>query len=74
MKQPFELKYIKRYILMYIGVVVGLVFFYFLNGNNNPIEKVEKKVFSTEVAEKEEAVETVELKNTHGIKLLDKTF
>ncbi len=74
MKQPFELKYIKRYIVLYIGVVVGMVLFYFLNGSSNPTQDVEKKVFSTAPIEKNIEVKTIEKQNSHGIKLLDKTY
>ncbi len=74
MKQPFELKYIKRYMILYIGVVISMALFYFLNSSNNPVEKLEKKEFSTTVTKKEGVVETIELQNNHGIKLLDKSY
>ncbi len=51
MKQPFELKYIKRYLLMYTGVVAVAVLFYFINSTNNPVEVKEKKIFSTQKVE-----------------------
>ncbi len=52
MKQPFELKYIKRYLLMYAGVVVVAVLFYFINRANNPVEIMEPKKFSTQSIER----------------------
>jgi uncharacterized membrane-anchored protein YhcB (DUF1043 family) len=72
MKQPFDLKYIRRYILLYIGVVVGMVVFYFLNSSTNPSQSVEKKEFSTTVPAVEEEPKTVEKVNNHGIKLLER--
>jgi uncharacterized membrane-anchored protein YhcB (DUF1043 family) len=72
MKQPFDLKYIKRYILLYIGVVVGMVVFYFLNGSTNPSQSMEKKEFSTLLPTVKQEPKTVEKKNNHGIKLLEK--
>ncbi len=52
MKQPFELKYIKRYLLMYAGVVIVAVLFYFINSTNNPVKVIEKKQFDTQKAER----------------------
>ncbi len=48
MKQPFELKYIKRYLLLYVAVIITVVLFYVVNSHHNPVEVMEKKRFSTQ--------------------------
>ncbi|MEA2110964.1 MAG: hypothetical protein U9P71_02835 [Campylobacterota bacterium] len=73
MKQPFEQKYIKRYIILYVGVIISMVIFYFLNSSNNPKEQIDKKEFST-TAKEETLNKTYEKQNSHDIKLLEKRY
>jgi len=74
MKQPFELKYIKRYLLMYAGVVVVAVLFYFINSTNNPVEVMEKKVFSTQKVERSHYNEVETNRSTSPFRLLESGY
>jgi len=51
MKQTFELKYIKRYLIMYGAVVAVMVLFYVINSRHNPTEIMNQKIFSTQKIE-----------------------
>ncbi len=75
MKQPFEIKYIRRYLLMYAGIVAVMVLFYFVNSANNITKDVEKKVFSTAQPNQQHQTETLEKRGVNPtFRLLDKGY
>jgi hypothetical protein len=51
MFQPFEPRHIKRYLMLYGGVVLLMIAFYFINTLLNPVEVHEPKVFPTQTGQ-----------------------
>ncbi len=75
MKQPFEIKHIRRYLLMYAGIVIVMALFYIVNSANNPIESVEKKVFSTTQSNQQDQLKISETPSINpAFRLLDKSY
>ncbi len=74
MKQPFEMKYIKRYLLLYAGVVVAVVLFYVINSMNNPVEMMEKKLFSTQQVERSHDNEVETDRSASPFRLLESGY
>ncbi|MCD6173105.1 MAG: hypothetical protein J7J96_04840 [Sulfurimonas sp.] len=52
MQNPFESGHIKNYILLYVSVVVIMVLFFIASTLFNDVEVVERKVFPTEIVDK----------------------
>ncbi len=48
MIQPFKPEHIRRYLLLYGGIVVLMILFYAVNTVVNPAQVHERKVFNTE--------------------------
>jgi len=78
---PFESGHIKNYLLLYASVVVIMILFFIASTLFNDIEKVDKKVFSTEVSQevkdermkiKEEKAKEPTLKSK--LKLIDRSY
>jgi len=51
MKNPFESGHIKNYMLLYASVVVIMILFFFASTLFHEVDKVDKKVFNTEVSQ-----------------------
>jgi hypothetical protein len=74
MKQPFNPKYIRRYLLLYGGVVVAVVLFYFLNSSSNPTQSFTKKEFSTSAPQAAEQPTIEPTQSQHTFRLLEKRY
>ncbi len=76
MQNPFESGHIKNYVLLYISVVVIMVLFFIASTLFNDVKEMDKKVFNTEVLEKEITIDpnVKELKKSNKFKLLDKAY
>ena len=48
MIQPFKPEHIRRYLLLYAGIVVLMILFYLINTFLNPPTTHERKIFNTE--------------------------
>ena len=78
---PFESGHIKNYLLLYASVVVIMILFFIASTLFNDIDKVDKKVFNTEVSQeikderikiKEEKAKEPTLKSK--LKLMDRSY
>ena len=76
MQNPFESGHIKNYILLYVSVVVIMVLFFIASTLFNEVEVVEKKVFSTEIVDKNisKISDINEKSNNLKFKLMSKTY
>ena len=77
MENPFESGQIKNYLLLYSSVVVIMVLFFIATSLFNDVEKVETKVFNTEIKEKsaeEKAQEKEKEESTPKFKLMEKAY
>lgn len=81
MENPFESGHIKNYLLLYASVIVIMILFFIASTLFNDIKKVEPKVFSTEVKDKniskvikQEVVVKKDDDNSSKIRLLEKAY
>jgi len=71
-QNPFESGHIRNYILLYASVVVIMILFFIASTLFNNVEKVEKKVFDTNIT-KIVPIQKAEKKETR-FKLMDKAY
>lgn len=77
MKQPFESRHLRRYFLMYGGVVVFVILFYLANSYFQVPKAVEKRIFETEMPEPAEQNDTASeavKSEPSAFKLLQKAY
>ena len=76
MQNPFESGHIKNYILLYVSVVVIMVLFFIASTLFNDVEVVERKVFPTEIVDKNisKISDINEESNNLKFKLMSKTY
>jgi len=75
MQNPFETGHIRNYILLYASVVVIMILFFLATTIFQEEKKIEKKVFSTVIKEKQVSLETTKDKNkTTQFKLIDVNY
>jgi len=73
-ENPFESGHIKNYVLLYVSVVVIMVLFFIASTLFNDVEKVDKKVFNTEVNESLHVETQKEVISKPKFKLLNKSY
>ncbi len=74
MENPFESGHIKNYVLLYGSVVVIMVLFFMASTLFHDVEVVQKKEFSTEIAEKEDSKNLEKENPASKFKLLEKAY
>jgi hypothetical protein len=76
MENPFETGHIKNYILFYSAVVIIMVLFFIAATLFNDVDKVEKKVFDTDISNvtKKESPKEIPDSNSRKFKLLDSSY
>jgi len=73
---PFEKKYIKNYVLLYVSIVVIMILFFIATSLFHDVEKIERKEFKkdTKITIQKEVKKKNTDKNITKFKLLDKTY
>nr|WP_321268123.1 hypothetical protein [uncultured Sulfurimonas sp.] len=79
MKNPFESKHIKNYILLYVSVVVIVILFFIATKIFRQNKEIDKKVFIKETTQSIDASREIEKNEeepslTSKIKLMDKSY
>lgn len=75
MENPFESGHIKNYILLYVSVVVIMVLFFIAATLFNDVQKIEKKIFDTNIVENSELKsEKAKEKEVRKFKLMDRVY
>ena len=76
MDNPFEKKYIKNYVLLYVSIVVIMILFFIATSLFHDVEKIERKEFKkdTKITIQKEVKKKNTDKNITKFKLLDKTY
>lgn len=72
-ENPFESGHIKNYILLYASVVVIVILFFIASSFFIELKDVEKKIFSTEIAEDTNESKT-QKERPSRFKLLDREY
>ncbi len=76
MQNPFTNGQVKNYLLFYASIVVIMILFFIASTLFNDVQKVEKRVFSTEIKEVNTTGEEpiVEQNTTSRFKLMDSIY
>lgn len=76
MQNPFTNGQVKNYLLFYASIVVIMILFFIASTLFNDVQKVEKRVFSTEIKEVNTTGEEpiVEQNTTSRFKLMDSVY
>lgn len=75
MNNPFDSGQIKNYLLLYASIVVIMILFFIASSLFHDVEDVEKKIFSTEVAEVSDSkTDEIKEESKPRFKLLEKAY